>query len=306
MIRVTGRGLVGDTQAAHYCVAGEALVCQNAMEGLEAYATGLATRRFTDLLTKFVERPIMTAVNSKLRYFGRAYFGGEFRDVRYWQSGRRGQLDIDDEPACQIDFEESRIHALNKQPLGVGLNLEVITGPALVLLLTHAKIYCMHAGGVDTPAGRIGIMAESGAGKSTLSRHVDEQWSQVSDDIMPLSIGNLGNSITVLPDFPQLKMPKHMVADGLKPKLALDYLLRVNPVPSETLQFSILPRTQAMLQVVRHTVAAKLFDTDTLQRHAEFAKKVTTTVPIIQVSYPRDLEQLAAIRHSIVEHLGSL
>jgi hypothetical protein len=306
VIRVTGREKVVDAQAAHYCVAGQPLVCQSAMPGLADYANGLATPSFTELLTKFIERPILTAANSKLRYFGRAYFDGDFREVRYWRHGCRGQLDINGIPACEIDFAELHIHVLNDEPLGVGLNLEIITGPALVLLLNQQQIYCMHAGAVDTPVGRIGIVAESGAGKSTLSRHLDPHWSQVSDDIMPLSISKKESAILVLPDFPQLKMPNNSVTDAPKMKQQLDYLLRVDPVPSVDIHFDVLPRTQAMLQVVRHTVAAKLFDTNTLQQHAEFAKTVTSCVPVIQISYPRDMEQLSNVRSSIIEYLGGI
>ena len=306
MIRVTGRGLVADAQATHYSVAGQALVCQNSLAGLTAYSTGLATPGFTDLLGKYEELPTMTTSNARLRYSGKAYFCQQFRDVRFWRSTGRGQLDIDGVPACQIDFNESHIHVLNDQPLGGGLNLELITGPALVLLLAQNHTYCMHAGAVDTPAGRIGITAESGAGKSTLSCHVNDQWSQVVDDVMPVTLADNDNEIEVLPDFPQLKLTNHCVTNGPRKRKALDYLLRINPEPSLATSFVVLPRIEAMLQVVRHTVAAKLFDTKTLAEHAAFAKKVSTSVPVIEVSYPRDIDQLEHLRGSIVEYLGAL
>jgi hypothetical protein len=63
---------------------------------------------------------------------------------------------------------------------------------------------------------------------------------------------------------------------------------------------------QAMLQVVRHTVAAKLFDATTLREHARFAKKVSSLVPVIEVSYPRDLDKLDQLRHSIIDYLRSV
>jgi hypothetical protein len=276
------------------------------MAGLSSYATGLATRRFTDLLTHFVEPPMMTAANSTLRYFGKANFDAEFREVRYWRSAKRGQLDIEGVPVCQIDFDESHIHVLNCESLGVGLNMELITGPALVLLLALRETYCMHAGSVDTKVGRIGIIAESGAGKSMLSKHAGDDWCQVSDDIMPLSISQSGLTIDVLPDFPQLKLQNNSVENPVNRPQPLDYLLRVNPVPSETISFSVLPRVQAMLQVVRHTVAAKLFDAETLHRHANFAKKVSSLVPVIEVSYPREFDKVDQFRESIVEYLGAI
>ncbi len=306
MIRITGRGQAPDTQATHYSAAGQAFACQNAIKGLEAYATGLASVRFTDLLTQFVEPPMLTASNSRLRYVGKAYFDKHFRDVRFWQIGKLGQLDIDGVPVCQIDFDKRHVHVLNCEPLGIGLNFELIAGPALVLLLTQSHTYCMHAGAVDTPVGRIGIMAESGAGKSTLSGHDSSDWSQVSDDVMPVKFNGVDNCIDVLPDFPQLKLPNNVVIDAPKPAQALDYLLRLNPMPSNRIRFSVLPKVQAMLQVVRHTVAAKLFDTVTLEQHAGFAKKISVLVPVIEVSYPREIDQLDQLRESVVEYLGSL
>ncbi len=306
MIRVTGRGLETDAQATHYSVAGQPLACQESMSGLHRYTTGLATRSFTDLLSNFVEPPLMTAANAKLRYFGKAYFDGGFREVRFWRSGDRGQLDVDGTPVCQLDFNEAHIHVLNDAPLGIGLNLEVIIGPALVLLLTQHHTYCMHAAAVDTPIGRIGIIGESGAGKSTLSSHLDENWSQVCDDIMPVISNDAENNVGVLSDFPQLKLNDHVVVDFPKQPASLDYLLRLIPKPGDSIEYSVLARTQAMLQVVRHTVAAKLFDTSMLEQHAAFAKDVSLSVPVVEVVFPRELNQLDNFRESIVDYLGSL
>lgn len=318
MIRITGRGLAADTRAAHYRVAGQQLVCQDVMDGLAAYACDVKTQQSIDLPGNFVEPAVMTASKYSPRYSGGAYFDSKFREVQYWRSQQHGQLDIDGVPACQINFSEPHIHVLNTDPLGVGLNLELITGPALVLLLSLGGTYCMHAGAVDTVAGRIGIIAESGAGKSTLSQHVDDGWRQVSDDIMPLQISNSGSQIEVFTDFPQLKLSdnkvqhsdsnggSHSENDGDTVRKKLDYLLRINPVPGESISFSRLPRVQAMLQVVRHTVAAKLFDATTLREHARFAKKVSTLVPVIEVSYPRDLDKLDQLRHSIIDYLRSM
>lgn len=303
MIRVTGRGLAANTQARYYSVAGQRLVCQNSMMGLDAFSSGLATTHFTDLISSFEEFTMMTAANSELRYSGKAYFDKEFREVRFWRSGNRGQIDIDGVPACQINFEESHIHVLNCEALGDGLNLELITGPALVLLLASRDVYCMHAGAVDTAVGRIGIIAESGAGKSTLSAHKDDSWSQVADDIMPVTFDGASKLIDVLPNFPQLKLDNNVVPGLSKARKPLDYLLRINPTPSEEISFNVLPRTQAMLQVVRHTVAAKLFDINALHKHANFAKRVSLYVPVIELSYPRNSNQLDDLHKAIIDHL---
>ena len=222
------------------------------------------------------------------------------------EEGGWAQIDIDGVAACQIDFIKLHIHVLNCEPLGIGLNLELIVGPALVLLLAQSQTYCMHAGAVDTPIGRVGIIAESGVGKSTLSTHVSSEWSQVSDDIMPMKMSEAENCIDVLPDFPQLKLAQNLVVDAPKPIKKMSYLLRVNPVPSADIHFEVLSKMQAMLQIIRHTVAAKLFDSTTLQQHANFAKNVSIMMPVIEVSYPREIDQLSELRESIFDYLSSL
>ena len=97
-----------------------------------------------------------------------------------------------------------------------------------------------------------------------------------------------------------------MIVDSPKARKPLDYLLRINPVPSEKLGFAELSRTEAMLQVVRHTVAAKLFDSNALHQHAGVARKVSMCVPVIEISYPRNIDQLSSLRESIVDYLGGL
>ena len=83
--------------------------------------------------------------------------------------------------------------------------------------------------------------------------------------------------------------------------LQLDFLLRLNPVPAEDIYFDRLDGRAAMLQIIRHTVATKLFDKVAMQRHTQFAKLVCGSVPILEVSFPRDKKQLASFRMKVIE-----
>ncbi len=305
MIRITSRAQNSHQAAIHYSVAGQVLVSQSEISGLSVFAEGPASSEFSALLDAYEEPALPSREGAVAHYRGQAYFEGRLRTVAYRRRGRLGQLNVDTVPTCLVDFEGSHIHILNDEPLGTGLNFEVVTGPALVLLLAQFDVYCLHAGCVDTKVGRIGIMAESGVGKSTLSAHAGDNWNQVSDDIMPFSFSG-GERPVVIPAFPQLKL-ENMVVENF-PQLAgsLDYLIRLTPKITTNIEFSLLPRIDAMLQIIRHTVAAKLFDDRNLQTHASFARHVSSSVPVVEVSYPRDLEQLPDLRESIVEYLNAL
>lgn len=305
MIRITSRAPSSNQAAVHYAVAGQVLASQSEITGLNAFVEGEASIEFSALLNAYEEPALPSREGAVAHYRGQAYFEGRLRTVAYRRRGRLGQLNVDTVPICLVDFEGSHIHVLNNEPLGEGLNFEVITGPALVLLLTQFEVYCLHAACVDTKAGRIGIMAESGVGKSTLSAHAGDDWSQVADDIMPFSF-NGGDKPVVIPAFPQLKLEKMVVENFPQLSGSLNYLIRLTPKASANIEFSVLPRIDAMLQIVRHTVAAKLFDDHSLQTHASFARNVSKNLPVVEVSYPRDLEQLPSLRESIVEYLQAL
>lgn len=51
-------------------------------------------------------------------------------------------------------------------------------------------------------------MADSGTGKSTIARHIqlNQIGQRIADDIVPIKIA--GDKVTLLPNFPQLKLPQ--------------------------------------------------------------------------------------------------
>lgn len=284
-------------------LAGKIVAMQNEVPALSAFSDGLATERYSEMLSNAPAPDLLRVAKSYLQYFGTAPLAGAEREIRFWRAGNRAQIDVDGEPACQINFRESHIHVLNDEPLTSELNVELVTGPALVLLLSRQSIYCLHAGAVSTIAGNIGFIAESGAGKSTLATDFDDNWRQISDDILPIHFDEQSNIARMLPSYPQLKLPGAISPNGVVKTQPLHFLVRVNPEPSASIRFKRLPKLQGMLQVVRHTVAAKLFDTELLIDHSNFAKQVSIAVPIIEVSYPRKIKQLKELRQHIVNYL---
>ncbi len=289
--------------AHHYVLAGQPVVFESKVSALESYYIGPASRQFSELLTHFSGPDLLNATNAELKYTGQAPLYEQVRKVEFWRSGARAQVNVDGRAICQLDFEESHIHLLSSGSFDDRLNLEVIVGPALVLLLAQMDIYCLHAGAVTTPVGNLAIVAESGVGKSTLSAHRDGLWQQLSDDILPIMLlPSLKPEL--LPDYPQLKFTNAAVPDCPKGDQSLDFLIRIDPQPGDAFVLKEIKQQPAMLQIVRHTVAAKLFDAPAMEQHTLFAKNVANEVPMLELSYPRKLSQLPQLRMQIIEELA--
>lgn len=292
--------------AHHYRIAGQALVFQSQLTSLREFEQGQASDQYNHFFTADNQPEVLHSGNARLAYQGLAPFNGTQREFRYWRKNGFSQIDLDDTPICHVDLNADLIHILNDAPFDDPINLEVVTGPALVTLLAKKHVYCMHAGAVSTDVGVLAMVGESGVGKSTLSRHKDSHWAQISDDILPLRLNNELTTIHVVEDFPQLKLPACRVVAPPSRELALDFLLRLAPQPTEQISFKVLSRTDALLQIVRHTVAARLFDQNVMREHARFAKRMSGRIPVIEVNYPRNLNGLAELRDAVMEFCSSL
>lgn len=294
-VKVTATHLPPSSQEYVYVLAGTELAFSHQVPRLQSFFVGCRVLNGDSPRFNFPDAGLFT-----LCYHGTAPFANTLRDVKFFRYKRFVQLNIDDVPACQISLNDSRINVINNSPFDSPINLELLTGPALIILMAQNGVFCLHAGAVATAVGNIAIIAESGAGKSTLSKHVDSRWTQLADDIQPI----LGASL--LPDFPQLKLPNARSQGQLGADTTLKAILRVQPMASTEIQFKRLNSVEALLQVVRHTVATKLFDGALLSAQMSFAKKLVSVVPVIELSYPRDVSQLAELRRAITRYLESL
>lgn len=292
--------------AHHYTLAGQRIVFQQRVAALDAFDEGPASSTYNEMLHKLPQiRPLQTST-AKLKYRGEAPFGGQMREVECWVSGPIMQIDISGQPSCMIHPEQKHIHLLSQAPYDDRINLEVVTGPALMLMLAFLGIYCLHAGCVQTEYGRIALIAESGTGKSTLSQHVDQQWRQLADDVLPLKMVDsmpLSKYGFELRRYPQLKLPGAQTAGRIRETDKLDLILRLSNREVNEVEFTPLFKTTAMLEIIRHTVAAKLFSNSMMRDHARFAKRLSSAVPVVELAYPRELEQLPELRQQIQRYL---
>ena len=307
MIRVTSQGLMNNGHANavahHYEIAKKRLVFQSAVENLKAYEIGPASTRFSDLLSSTAGHELLDARNAELGYQGMIPLNLQFAELRYWRKNEISQIDIDAQPVCQIDFVNDHIHLLNERPFDDDVNLEVVCGQALILLLSMTQIYCLHGAAVATPHGCFAMIAESGVGKSTLSAHVDHSWSQLGDGILPLEFID---DVELFHDFPQFRLDNACIIKRPRDPLFLKCILRLTEEPADQVEFKVLKRTDALLHVVQHTAAARLFDNELVKQHARFAKHVTAHIPTVEVSYPRDLSKVDNLRSAISEFIRTL
>lgn len=176
-------------------------------------------------------------------------------------------------------------------------------GPVLVLSLALQGKFCLHASAVGFDGRAVAFLGASGTGKSTLAAllHARGLAPLVADDILPL-----GAAATVFPRFPQLKLSSAQQPwRGLPESLPLAgvYLLgspaeRGPDVTSERLQ-----TRDALVALVSHTVATRLFGPDLLARHLDLVGELAETVPVRRLRYPRRFSVAAEVHRVVVSDL---
>jgi hypothetical protein len=80
-------------------------------------------------------------------------------------------------------------------------------------------------------------------------------------------------------------------------------IVRLSAQPTEQIGLNALQPVDAMLQIVRHTVAARLFDQDLMREHAFFARQLSLSTPLVELSYPRDMAKLDEVRSAVTGYL---
>lgn len=189
--------------------------------------------------------------------------------------------------------------------------VQTFLGPVLVLALALRGAWCLHASAVLWQGQAIAMLGESGSGKSTLAAYLGLQngarGQRLADDVLP--VVPEGESLVALPRFPQLKVPPEQHAGDLIPErtpLAALYVLPAEHVGEERITLQPLAPRQAALALVRHTVAARLFDNALLARHLAFCVETAARTPVRRLIYPWRQEALPEVRDRIAADLEAL
>jgi hypothetical protein len=182
---------------------------------------------------------------------------------------------------------------------------EVALGPPVVLALALRGVWCFHASAIQH-AGRVAAFSGvSGAGKSTLAAFINRQPAvqRVSDDILPIALED--GAVQALPHFPQLKLPPEEQPGLHLPEwlpLSALYLLDEQP----ELSISAYGQKEAALGLIRHTVAARLFDRELLARHLAFCGQASAVLPVRRLAYPRRFDALPDVWQAVKDDLAAL
>jgi len=270
-------------------------------------------------------------------YNGTAWLGGAQRHIRA-RSGDLGYLlSVEGSGEFEIHTSGEIVHrGAGENPPATEpateqatmLATEVVLGPALLLQLAWRGRFALHASALCRHGQAIAFIGDSGAGKSTVAAshaqgdNARSDWHRLADDILPVvwppndtanSTGDaLHGKIHVAPHFPQLKLPVNQQyprsAPPLRPLSAV-YLL-IPPPANGSLKgprIEALSRKEALLIMVRHTVASKLFDARLQALLFAALARASTELPVYRLLYPHTATALAKALERVEEGLvGSL
>jgi hypothetical protein len=259
--------------------------------------------------------PSVDPAGSPVIYSGTGWVGGGWHHVEcrsaqgtYWLAITGvGPLTI------AVDTEESAQIAMDSGRPG-RLQAQAVLGPALVLALALQRTWCLHASAVAFGGQPLAFLGESADGKSTLAAFLgaghDPEWRLLADDLLPVAAAPDGGSILALPHFPQLKLPMdRQPAPSLPEQMPMEaiYVLGMPPHgEQDTIEIEPLSRRDALVTLVRHTMAGCLFDRDLAAQNLAFAADVASRVPIRRLAYPRRYEILPRVRDALAADLQTL
>jgi hypothetical protein len=186
--------------------------------------------------------------------------------------------------------------------------VETMLGPGLVLALAIKGTWSWHAAAILAGRQAVIFLGESGSGKSTLAAYLgraeQDAWQRLADDVLPLRLAGAGPR--VLPHFPQLKVPPLEQPGPAQPEtlpLGAIYVLAESEAAEP--QIAALAMQEATLALVRHTVAARLFDQELLADHLAFCARLAASVPVRRLRYQRSFDSLPRVGQAIAADLNA-
>jgi len=249
---------------------------------------------------------------SQTVFCGPGWIGNEWRQVRARANGQGYELDIEGVGTLFVAGDGKAIRTDKVAPsCEQRLLEEALLGPALILALALDGAFCLHASAAAIDGRAVAFLGDSGSGKSTLAHYLgarrSEGWQLVADDILPVAAAAQG--LDVLPHFPQLKMPPdRQPAEGQPERLPLAAIVLLDETRAPDgaeIGAERLRSSQGMLALVRHTVAARLFDQALLARHLGFCADAALMVPVWRLGYPHRRELLPRVAGMVADCMGA-
>lgn len=240
------------------------------------------------------------------------WLGNAWRKVQVWRHDQGLRLQIAGIADFAVLTADPAIVRLRAAASSADVLTEALLGPPLTLALGFQGVWCLHASAVRVDGRVIAFAGESGHGKSTLAAYLDGAeagaWRRVADDILPVALEPDG--VLALPHFPQLKLPAAgQYPVNAPPRLPLAAVYVIAPTTGQdSVSLRVLGQREAMQALIRHTVAARLFDRSLLAAHLAFCAGAAARIPVWRLAYPHRHERLpqvrAAIGRSLVQAAG--
>ena len=109
----------------------------------------------------------------------------------------------------------------------------------------------------------------------------------------------------VLPHFPQLKVPSSRQPGSALPEhLPLRAIYVLGEEEEGVPAITPMDTQEGTLALVRHTVAARLFDDELLAGHLAFCALIASDVPVKRLQYRRAFDDLPLVSEALRTDLG--
>lgn len=187
--------------------------------------------------------------------------------------------------------------------VGTSTSTDVVLGPGLIFALALQGVFTLHASAALTAdgGGIVGFLGASGSGKSTLAAAFGNL--RAADDILPIG-WELGG-VVAYPHYPQLKLPPQAQwTTPREPKMPVRAFFFLHPTgPADPVRCKALTATEAVVALVRNTVAARLFSGDLLDHHLSACADFALNLRTFSLEVPHDLSRLPEVQAAIESHL---
>ncbi len=254
-----------------------------------------------DVGTTTSKMPLISAGFAKTT---NAWINGKWRDVSRNDTADYATLRAANLASCQIASAKSSIKIEVDLPPQHSTALEdSLLGVALMLVLPAFARWPVHGGTLETIGGQgVGFVGVSGVGKSTLTTTLASRLTEVAlvgDDVAIISNAE---GVLLWPQFPQLKLAAE-VGRSERVKIPLRALYMLVPVEqTESVSITSVSKQAALMHLVRHTIAAKLYPPALLQVHLANMQAINEVVAFYQLNVPRDLARLTEVGEMLKRH----
>lgn len=253
-----------------------------------------------------------SALAGRLVFRDDAWLAGRIRRIECWVERARFDISVSGIGRFAVDHPKSLIELTQiEQAVTLAELVETLVGPPLIVALAGRGIHCLHASAVMVGDRAVAIAGASGLGKSTLARSLPAQFGSpytlLADDILPIHVEE--SRVQALPRYPQLKLPSErqpsLNAPEAIPLVALYVLQVAGGLEKRTRIETMGPRT-AVVEIMRNTVASRLFDRDFMSEHFRAATSMAENVPVRFLHYPHTDSSLGEAYEALLQDVARL